>query len=552
MNKIFLLFLSLTGSFFYSQNYSGGAGTVGNPYRMATLEDLRYLSEHSSDWGDKYFLQTSDINATTSSTWNNTQGFNPIGNTSSSFSGTYDGGGYNITGLVVNRSAIMYGGMFGIVSTFGTLKNINLVGGSFYADMYVGSLAGETSGTVTNCSSSASVKAQKDAGGLIGVIKRGITNSHATGTVTSGYTSSAGGLAASAGGGMVSNCYATGQVNGGIAGGLIGGASSEIMSSYATGAVMGGSTVGGLVGITSKLVSNSYATGNVSGGTVGGLIGWTTSSVTKSHATGNVNASTFGSNSAGGLIAIIGHGTAASSFSSISLSFSTGTITGGSSVGGLVGFGIDRQKISIINCYSRSNTPQGSAGLVGYFEESGAFISTSYAAGQLGGNNPGGLIGYGLNVTFSKAYWDRQTTGTLIADASGWNTTDGGRTTLEMKNQNTFVNWDFSNIWSIDPLINDGYPYLKENSGHLATKESAKKDDFQIKIYPTIVKDIVYISSDFTVLKYSVLDLQGRLLKQGTSGSKDFSIDLTSLAQGAYLINLTHEKGATSKKIIKK
>jgi hypothetical protein len=551
MDKIYLIFLCLIGSCFYSQNYSGGAGTAGSPYRISTLEDLRYLSEHSSDWSGKYFLQTSDINATVSSTWNNSQGFNTIGNTSSSFSGTYDGGGYHIVGMVVNRSAIMYGGMFGTVSSFGTLKNINLTGGSFYADMYVGSLAGEVLGTVTNCSSSAIVKAQKYAGGLIGIIGHGITNSHATGNVTGGYSHSAGGLAASAGGGVISNCYATGQVNGGTAGGLLGGAASEVMNCYATGEVYGGSSAGGLIGSASKLVSDSYATGNVSGGSVGGLIGWTFSSVTKSHATGNVNASTFGSTSAGGLIGIVGHGTASSSFSSISLSFSTGTITGGSSVGGLIGFGKDRQKITITNCYSRSSTPNGNAGLVGYFEEDGAFITTSYATGQLGGYNPGGLIGYGLNVTFTKAYWDRETTGSLIADGSGWNTTNGGRTTLEMKAQNNFVNWDFTNVWAIDPNINDGYPYLKENSGVLSAKEPVKKDKSNIKVYPTLVKDILYVSSDITILQYSVFDTQGRVVKQGTANSKNFNIYFNDLQQGSYIINLIHQRGTESRKFIK-
>ncbi|MFP4016749.1 MAG: hypothetical protein ACLFUI_06925 [Halanaerobiales bacterium] len=33
-------------------------------------------------------------------------------------------------------------------------------------------------------------------------------------------------------------------------------------------------------------------------------------------------------------------------------------------------------------------------------------------------------------------------------------------TTSEMKNEGSFPDWDFNNIWKIDSITNDGYPYL--------------------------------------------------------------------------------------------
>nr|WP_315027482.1 T9SS type A sorting domain-containing protein [uncultured Chryseobacterium sp.] len=548
MNKFYFLLLSVVGVLCFGQNYSGGAGTINNPYKISTLDDLKYLSEHSSELG-KNFLQIADIDASATSTWDFGKGFYTIGG-SYSFYGTYDGGGYKIIGMVVNRSSNMYGGMFAALSTSGTLKNIHLVGGSFYADMYVGSLAGETNGTVINCSSSATVKASKYGGGLIAIVKGGITNCHATGNVEAGST--AGGLASSAGGGVISNCYATGKVSGGGAsGGLLGGSADKVINCYATGNVSGDSA-GGLIGNSSYLVSDCYATGNVNGTQAGGLIGWMFDSVTRSYATGNVTSYSFGGGTAGGLVGYAGHGFASGSFSGISLSYATGTVGGAGVKGGLLGQSNTRQIISISNSYSRSNMPDGGDGLVGFFAQSGSSITNSYATGQLGGNTAnGGLIGLGRGTTYSKAYWDYETTGSQVADASNWTSTDGARTTQAMKTQSTFVNWDFVNVWSINPLINDGYPYLNPNSGTLSANEVAVKPVVEVKIHPVPADNQIYISSDTAVLKYTIFDMQGRLLNEGSPNSKNFNVVIDFLSKGTYLINLVYSKGNDSRKFIK-
>lgn len=547
MKKLYFLLLSTVCILSYGQNYSGGSGTVSDPYKISTLDDLKYLSEHSSELG-KNFLQIADIDASATATWDFGKGFYTIGG-SSSFYGSYDGGGYKIIGMVANRDYFMYGGMFASLSDSGTLKNINLVGGFFYADMYVGSLAGETFGTVINCTSSANVKARKYGGGLIGVINNGISNSHATGKVEAGST--AGGLA-SAAGGVVSNCYATGKVSGGgSAGGLLGGSADKVINCYATGDVSGDSA-GGLIGSASELVSDCYATGNVNGSHAGGLIGWMFDEVTRSYATGNVTGHALGGGSAGGLVGMAGHGFGSGSFSSISLSYATGTVAGKGSKGGLLGQSNTRQVVSIFNCYSRSDMPEGGSGLVGYFAHNNSSINSSYATGKLGGiTTNGGLLGLGMGTTFDRAYWDYETTGSQIADASGWTSTDGARTTQAMKTQSTFVNWDFSNIWSINPLINDGYPYLKSSSGTLFTNETTVKSIAEVKISPIPANNRVYVSSETNILKYIVFDMQGRLVNEGAPNLKKFDIDISYLNKGTYIINLVYSNGNDSKKIIK-
>jgi len=77
-----------------------GAGTLQNPYQIANLANLRWLSETNTAWASgKYFIQTADIDATETVNWNAGAGFSPIGNSSRRFYGNFDGQGYSIGGL---------------------------------------------------------------------------------------------------------------------------------------------------------------------------------------------------------------------------------------------------------------------------------------------------------------------------------------------------------------------------------------------------------------------------------------------------------------------
>ncbi|MFO8067249.1 MAG: hypothetical protein R6U11_06680, partial [Bacteroidales bacterium] len=77
-----------------------GSGTEVEPYIIANLSNLLWLSENSQHW-DKYYLQTADIDASTTSTWNNDEGWIPIGTSVDPFTGNYNGDGYTIDGLHV-------------------------------------------------------------------------------------------------------------------------------------------------------------------------------------------------------------------------------------------------------------------------------------------------------------------------------------------------------------------------------------------------------------------------------------------------------------------
>ena len=232
------------------------------------------------------------------------------------------------------------------------------------------------------------------------------------------------------------------------------------------GGVVGNSNVGGLVG-SGGTVSNSYATGSVTGtgsnSSVGGLVGGNSGTVSNSYATGSVTGT--GNNSyVGGLV-----GENSGYYGTVSNSYATGSVTGTgnySSVGGLVGENSRYGTPTISNSYATGSvTGTGSNSYVGGLVGSNyGTVSNSYATGSVTGNSSvGGLVGlYGYG-TVSNSYYDRQTSGQTD---TGKGT---GKTTAEMKTQNTYEGWDFAGTWTIVNIINNGYPTLQSQNIAIAS-----------------------------------------------------------------------------------
>ncbi|MCD4819391.1 MAG: hypothetical protein K8S23_11935, partial [Candidatus Cloacimonetes bacterium] len=232
-----------------------GLGTGADPYEISNLNDLRILSENSVYW-DSYFIQIADIDATDTQNWNNGAGFSPIGeDTFNPFNGDYDGAGFTIDGLFINRSNTNSIGLFG--HTFGaSFFNLGVTNVDVTGSWFVGSLVGynETS-TVTNSYSTGSLSGNEYVGGLVG----------------SNYYSSP------------NNNYSTCSVNGDASiGGLVGFITeSSVINSYSAGNVSGVERVGGLVGYSknNSTITNCYSTGSVNGdASIGGLLGYNHSS----------------------------------------------------------------------------------------------------------------------------------------------------------------------------------------------------------------------------------------------------------------------------------
>jgi len=132
-----------------------GDGSEKNPYLIATLNNLRWVSENTDIWEEGlYYKQIADIDATESKTWNKKddkfQGFRPIGNNTHKFSGQYDGGDKIIKNLFIGFDKEDVG-FFGFVNTASDivlskirLENLKIKTGN--AAQYVGGLVGRITG----------------------------------------------------------------------------------------------------------------------------------------------------------------------------------------------------------------------------------------------------------------------------------------------------------------------------------------------------------------------------------------------------------------------
>jgi hypothetical protein len=194
-----------------------------------------------------------------SPTANGGKGWQPIGN-GDRFTGSFDGQGYEIRDLYINRLDANHVGLFGFVDDEGVIQDIGVVNATVTGQASVGGLVGFTRGTVSNSYSTGNVMGQGAIGGLVGWnIEGTVRNSHSSGSVT-GH-SSVGGLVGYDLKGTVSNSYATGNVTGSSEVGGFVGRNSEgtVSNSYSTGSVTGNSSVGGLLGLNDEgNVSNSH------------------------------------------------------------------------------------------------------------------------------------------------------------------------------------------------------------------------------------------------------------------------------------------------------
>ncbi|MCA6128122.1 GLUG motif-containing protein [Thalassolituus oleivorans] len=172
--------------------------------------------------------------------WNEGYGWEPIGTDyDTRFTSMFDGNGYQIRNLYIDRSSTDYVGLFGFISgKSAQLRNVGLTGElmQVLGDYFVGGLAGYARSSAR------------------------IEQSYVTGVVT-GYRY-VGGVAGYLYISVINNSYVTGAVTGynsvgGLVGSIISG--STINSSFATGAVTGNSSVGGLSGYSSSsVITNSY------------------------------------------------------------------------------------------------------------------------------------------------------------------------------------------------------------------------------------------------------------------------------------------------------
>ncbi len=276
-------------------------GAVTNQLTAYMLVNSVYdLQNIQNNLSGTYALGT-NIDASTTASWNSGAGFAPIDPIFIAFSGVLNGNNHTINQLTINNSSNTYVGLFGHISFAGTIENVALTNVSIYGSgSSNAALAGENDGTIIGSSVTGSVSGINVVGGLVGTNTGSISNSSSLATITSNAANEVGGLVAlNSGAGTITQSFATGPVSGGNAtafngvrvGGLVGINDSNILKSYATGSVTANglySQGGGLVGLNSGNVTNSYAKGSVSGNVnaAGGLAGANSGTINYSYSNG--------------------------------------------------------------------------------------------------------------------------------------------------------------------------------------------------------------------------------------------------------------------------
>lgn len=203
---------------------------IGSPLQISDIYGLQGLNTTPTY---NAVLQ-GDIDASNTINWNSGAGFDPI----TDYSGGFNGDGFTIENIVINRPTQDEIGLFGRLALSGEVSNIGLIDGTITGQNNVGGLVGRNNGVISTSYSTVDVLGNDSVGGLVGLNETEISTSYSTGSVTG--VNNTGGLIGTnspllqipclPGPGCpvfpigVDTSYAAGPVNGalGVTGGLIG------------------------------------------------------------------------------------------------------------------------------------------------------------------------------------------------------------------------------------------------------------------------------------------------------------------------------------------
>ncbi|MCC5877284.1 MAG: hypothetical protein JJU11_13765 [Candidatus Sumerlaeia bacterium] len=172
------------------------------------------------------------------------------------------------------------------------------------------------------------------------------------------------------------------------------------------------------------------------------------------------------------------------SFSTVDACYTSGFVTGGESVGGVVGaalivFGEVTNSYSFANVegdqyiggvvgqsalgITSNNYSRGSVSGLDYFGGliglNNAFIEDSYST-ALVDEDGGGLVGQSTDTEYVEfSYWDMDTSGRTLSEGGGEGRDTATMTTVPYP-ANVYEGWDFADSWTTDTLnLNNGYPF---------------------------------------------------------------------------------------------
>lgn len=427
-----------------NEGYSiSGSGTEDLPYKINNSADLVEFSNlinfgalKSEDDATQYYFEVTDnidLEGTADNQWI------AIGNEANQFTYHFDGNNKTISGIYIDNE-LEQQGLFGIISTGGVVKNLTVEGKISSSGGSIGGIAGYNNlGTITDCNSNCEIYSQSiSSGGIVGDNLGTITNCNNSGDICGAST--VGGIVGCNYNGVVSNCNNSGTVS----------SKSDSESDYYIGGIVGYNRYD-YINTNYGTINNCRNEGTVSASNIkyiGGIAGYNSTIITNSVNLGPVKGKQY----VGG---IAGSNTTRAS---ISCSFNNGSVESAADYsGGIVGI----NKSTVDNCYNTAKVTGGTTyvgGVAGYnfFGD----ITNSYNIGSISGSSSvGGLVGedYG-DITNCYRLENCVTQGEDCYEgtekSSGEMQASGFVTTLNV--EQSPAPWEADS----EPYINNGYPIL--------------------------------------------------------------------------------------------
>lgn len=256
-----------------------GSGTKTDPYIICTAAQFNDIGANSIGW-DKHYVLKADIDLGIYTGI----AYNIIGDSTTPFSGSFDGLNYTISNFTYDDLVQDNVGIFGVIrGPYQSIKNFNIISANIRGADQVGIFAGFVKyADLSNINVSGSVQGSNEVGGIIGYLESS-SGAYFSSTVNITSNDETGGIAGYSGRNHIQNIYWKGIINttGENSGGLFGGFYVGILKNcFAQGSVTGTDIgMGGLVGRlwSAAEIHNCFVdvdvVGNASADSVGLVVG---------------------------------------------------------------------------------------------------------------------------------------------------------------------------------------------------------------------------------------------------------------------------------------
>ena len=111
---------------------------------------------------------------------------------------------------------------------------------------------------------------------------------------------------------------------------------------------------------------------------------------------------------------------------------------------------------------------------------------------------------------------------------------------------------DFGGNWMVNSGTETNALGNIDTANDCSTANVKEVSFYNIDVYPNPTSNVINVRSEFTIDNLSVLDLTGRTVKQQISNNKEFSLDVSDLSKGIYLVKLSSGDKEAVTKFIKK